>query len=375
MPQKKVTMKRYPGSKTRKTQNKIKMNKYISDEDEPITEFFEKDIQIADKKDFWETNDEKMAELLKMDEQMGNNNYFNKPNTIVEISSEDVQYADKNDYYDDGEVEIWKPFPNDFYKNNYEVSNMGRVRNKVGQIKKQKIKNGYCYCNVQKNSEKKSFRVHILVAKIFVKNPNKKVNIKVNHIDCNKLNNNYWNLEWLTTAGNNQHAADNGLVTKTKRRVSQYDMGDKLIKIYDTLTDAYNKTSISSGAIVGVCKGKTTQAGGYVWKYVDENPNEKDIDPKSEGFKQLKSFPNYWISKDGRLYSKPFRKFMKFNKHATGCLQVQITRKKEGGGQIKKTILVHNLVAIYHKDNNKTNNHVNNLEWGFIKGNNTHFDI
>jgi len=51
--------------------------------------------------------------------------------------------------------------------------------------------------------------IHKLVAKGFVKNPeNKKF---VNHLDGNKLNNHYSNLEWCTIAENNEHARKTGL--------------------------------------------------------------------------------------------------------------------------------------------------------------------
>ena len=287
--------------------------------------------------------------------------------------------------------EVWKPFPHELFKEKYKVSNKGRVCNiKTRNILAQTIKNGYCYC-VLMGPEKKlqSFRTHRVVAKLFVKNPDKEINDIVNHLDGNRFNNHYQNLEWTTIKGNNQHAADNNLTGKTTRRVAQYDMKDNLIKNYKTLTQAYNETGISSGAIVDVCKGKWNHAGGYQWRYIDENPNEKEVDLKKENFKQVKTFPNYWINNKGQVYSKPFKKFMKLGKHKNGALQIQFTRKKEGGGQIKKTVLVHNLVGIYflkkskddkvncmhHKDGDKTNNNVKNLEWCYVGGANPDLNI
>ena len=282
----------------------------------------------------------------------------------------------------ENDKEVWKSFPHKILKDKLEVSNKGRVRNKItGNILSQQIKNNYYYYNTVIDEKWKSFRVNRLVAILYVKNPKPKRYNKVNHLDGNKLNNHYNNLEWTTTGGNNQHAADTGLTSKTKRRVSQY-VGTHLFAEYDSVSAAQEATGYHMSRIVEVCKGQREEYDGFVWKYTDVNPNEKVIDPEAEGYKNVETFPNYWISNTGLVYSKPFKKIMKQNKHPTGCMQIQLSRRNpKGKGQIKKTVLVHNLVAAYfmkkppkncncvhHIDGDRTNNNVDNLKWKYVGG-------
>jgi hypothetical protein len=54
--------------------------------------------------------------------------------------------------------------------------------------------------------------IHRLVAILYVPNPNNLP--QVNHIDGDKLNNHYSNLEWVTNQQNRTHAIENGLHAK-----------------------------------------------------------------------------------------------------------------------------------------------------------------
>ena len=104
--------------------------------------------------------------------------------------------------------EVWKvveDYPN------YEVSNLGRVRNKsTGRLMTQKIGREGHYMSVYLSNKGKenTQRVHRLVADAFL---GKHPDLMVNHIDGNKLNNNVSNLEWCTSGENNRHAIKMGL--------------------------------------------------------------------------------------------------------------------------------------------------------------------
>lgn len=116
--------------------------------------------------------------------------------------------------------EIWKPI--DGTGGMYEVSNTGKVRslNYLGHGKTQELslttdKKGYIRVSLyKKTGKRKSERIHRLVAKAFLENPDKKP--EVNHIDGDKKNNAVWNLEWATPSENTRHAYKNGLKEKTR---------------------------------------------------------------------------------------------------------------------------------------------------------------
>lgn len=98
---------------------------------------------------------------------------------------------------------------------NYFISNLGNVmscKGKQPRILKQKVdKYGYCCVCLRRDNKNYYFTVHRLVAQSFIENPLDKPT--VNHIDGNKQNNYYTNLEWHTISENTKHAYENGLFT------------------------------------------------------------------------------------------------------------------------------------------------------------------
>lgn len=188
------------------------------------------------------------------------------------------------------ENEIWKDIPE--YEGLYQVSNLGRVKSyktfRNGLILSTKNSKGwYLTLNLSgKGKPKKTVRIHRLVAELFIPNPFK-LNV-VNHIDLNKQNNNYNNLEWVTDSENSKHAAANN--PKTMAGLNRYN---KILKtrniIQKTLTGEYVNSYINgteAAKNTGVCQrnilqvaNKTEfkkghyrkQAGGFIWEFGGKN--------------------------------------------------------------------------------------------------------
>jgi hypothetical protein len=104
--------------------------------------------------------------------------------------------------------EIWKPIEG---YNNYYISNHGNImsfkRYKNGRILKQiSCTNGYLKIILYNNGKQENISIHRLVAKAFINNSNPDIFNEVNHIDENKQNNHYLNLEWCTQQYNVEYS-------------------------------------------------------------------------------------------------------------------------------------------------------------------------
>lgn len=170
-------------------------------------------------------------------------------------------------------MEIWKEIKDTNGK--LYVSSLGRVkstlRNPEGVILKcTSDKKGYQRLRVTIDGEKRSYKLHRLVAEYFIDNPYNKP--QVNHINGDKFDNRASNLEWVTNKENCQHAVDNGLWESQFRAIRRRnEQRETDIIAYELLTgktlrfESIHKAEVYCGTkhITDVLKGKRSQAKGY----------------------------------------------------------------------------------------------------------------
>lgn len=173
--------------------------------------------------------------------------------------------------------EIWLDIEN--YEGIYMISNYGNVKSlqkivrgsvrKGRFLKHKKHRDGYFVVTLQNNKKRKYYFVHRLVASSFCQNNYKKPD--VNHIDGNKENNFYQNLEWVTSKENSIHAVNLGLCPHSvgenhiKSKLKNKDILE-IRKLWDG-TNPYNqndfskKYKVSKSNIAKILKRET-------WKHI-----------------------------------------------------------------------------------------------------------
>ena len=190
--------------------------------------------------------------------------------------------------------EAWKPLPD--FDGLVLVSNTGRVYVKEYQktdslgrkythggleLSVYKDQSGYLY--VELPIVRKKFKLHRLVAKTWIPNPENKP--QVNHKDGNKANNCVENLEWVTAKENIEHAFNTGLrdisrelslckrmTEMTSRAVICTTTGE----IFPSVSEAARQFGIThQGMHSRVSSGRPTRSG-YTIKFVDEVINENN---------------------------------------------------------------------------------------------------
>ena len=183
------------------------------------------------------------------------------------------------------------------YEGLYQVSDLGRVRvldrmKHCGQLNGKEVHriqrghilkewitpDDYCQVGLTIDKKRQCLLVHRLVAAAFVPNP---LNLpEVNHVKSNRRDNRASQLEWVDRPANILHSYRAGYKTgrlkgksgkdvPASRAVLQCDLTGKVVKEWESITDANKIGGFCSPNIIKVAKGRQRKHKGFIWKYVE----------------------------------------------------------------------------------------------------------
>lgn len=265
-------------------------------------------------------------------------------------------------------IEKWKTISEPNYES-YQISSFGRVANSKGEILKLALRKGYLYTNLSYKGKSKGCLVHRLVAKAFIPNDDNSKN-QVNHKDGNKENNIEYNLEWVSASENAQHS-----VTVLKRKIvvipiTKYDMNGNFLIRYNSIKElSESDPNVVASYIGGMTKKQQYFTyKGFIWSRENFRMTEEFLLYPGEYARVVPGYENlYYITTFGRVYGIINKRFLTADiKKDYLCVNLS-----------EKCFKIHTLVAmtflikpntegywvVNHKDGNKHNNNVFNLEW------------
>lgn len=160
-------------------------------------------------------------------------------------------------------MEEWRDIPN---SNGMMVSNMGNVRNSKGDLVRQGTEmEGYKRVSIQGKNE----RVHRLVAKAFIPNPQNKP--LVNHRFGNKADNRSSMLEWCTPRENSLLASKNGQIKggSPKRKIIARNEESGIEQLFESQRQAARELHMDDSEINKCLRGKRKTSHGYTFRYFE----------------------------------------------------------------------------------------------------------
>lgn len=135
--------------------------------------------------------------------------------------------------------------------------NGGNILDTYRVLKQYEKTGGYLYVAlVTEENKVRYIRAHRLVACAFIRT--KDYSLQVNHIDEDKHNNHYKNLEWVTASKNSRYS--------NARKVYKYSKDGKFICSYQAIVDC-KEHGFNAGHVGAVCRNEERAHKGYLFSF------------------------------------------------------------------------------------------------------------
>ena len=258
--------------------------------------------------------------------------------------------------------EIWKT---SVTCDNYEISNMGRVRSKKTGLRKLKIMGNSSHQTVTLLRDSKSYSVTVgrEVLSTFQRPPTG--NEKCFHLDLDPLNDRLENLEWREYIGPTKKVEH----IKSRQVVVVHNNTGEQTK-YESAFKAAEDMGVKRAEIYDSMRGKrVSKLDSFTFKYNIPSVNEVDIRTIRMGDHVIE------VTSEGLVRADSSKDWRQGRVHDSGYYLLTFQFDKEGNNKDSCGHYVHHLVAeafhgprpngyvVDHKDENKLNNHATNLQY------------
>jgi hypothetical protein len=278
-------------------------------------------------------------------------------------------------------MEVWKTIP---YFSKYKISSYGNIKNINNKFLKPHVKNSYySVALIDDTGKRKGMLIHRLVAISFLSNDENK--LTVNHKDHNKLNNNIDNLEWASNLEQNIHKRypskekqellSSRKILLTNKKTNQeltfdtmvyackyiYDNTPELITKYETFDKS--KSTLKS-KVSRAIKNDKILFEIYKLSYLQQEIIDDEVWKKIP-LHLINGNNNCYVSSKGRCKNNKGR-ITRGYIHTNGYTKVPLHGKVYAIHRLVAIVFIPNIEnkeQINHKDGNKSNNSIENLEW------------